>query len=71
MRLELTRPGRAVRAATIYDVRVEAGSPTAFAVSGDEVSIVSGKPVGADAAGASPAAPGPPAELVVHRFRLR
>ena len=70
LRLELNRTGRAVRAATTYDVRVEVGSPTAFAVSGDEVSIVSGAPASAADVDASPAV-GPPAELAVRRFRLR
>jgi hypothetical protein len=51
-------------------VRVEVGSPTAFAVSGDEVSIVSGVPASAADVDASPAV-GPPAELAVRRFRLR
>jgi hypothetical protein len=70
LRLELNRTGRAVRAATTYDVRVEVGSPTAFAVSGDEVSIVSGAPATAADVDTSPAV-GPPAELAVRRFRLR
>jgi hypothetical protein len=70
LRLELNRTGRAVRAATTYDIRVEVGSPAAFAVSGDEVSIVSGDPAGA-AEGDTPPAAGPPAEHVVRRYRLR
>jgi hypothetical protein len=70
VRLELNRTGRAVRAATAYDVRVEVGNPTAFAVSGDEVAIVSESASAANVQASSPAL-GPPAELVVHRFRLR
>jgi hypothetical protein len=71
LRLELTRNGRAVRAATAYEMRVEVGSPTAFAVSGDEVAIVSGESAAAAEAQASPPAVGPPTELAVRRFRLR
>jgi hypothetical protein len=69
LRLELNRTGRAVRAATTYDLRVEVGSATAFTVSGDEIAIVSGES-GAAEAHASSSASGPPAELVVRRFRL-
>ena len=71
LRLELTRNGRAVRAATTYEMRVEVGSPTAFAVSGDEVAIVSGESAAAAEAQASPPAVGSPTELAVRRFRLR
>lgn len=70
LRLELSRNGRAVRSATTYDVRVEAGSAPALTVSGDEVAIVSGA-TGAAETTAAPSALGPPAELVVRRFRLR
>ena len=72
LRIELTRNGRAVRAATVFDVRVEPDpGPPAFAVSGDELALVAG---GLDTTGgpnASPSGIGPPAELVVRRFRLR
>jgi hypothetical protein len=72
LRLELSRDGLAVRRATTYDVRVEAGdSAAAMTVSGDEVSLVAGGSHTPGEAGASPSAIGPPAELVVRRFRLR
>lgn len=72
VRLELSRNGRAVRGATAYDAYVETGSsPTAMAVSGDEVALVSGGLEIPGQAAAAPAAIGPPAELVVRRFRLR
>jgi hypothetical protein len=72
LRLELSRNGRGIRRATAYDVRVEAdGSPTALAVSGDEVFFVAGGSHTSGEADASPPAIGPPAELVVRRFRLR
>jgi hypothetical protein len=71
LRLELNRNGRAVRKITAYDVRVEAGlGAPALTVSGDEMALVTG---GLDTAGepARSSAIGPPAELVVRRFRLR
>jgi len=71
LRVELNRSGRAVRSATAYDVRVEAGlGAPALTVSGDEVALVTG---GLDTAGeaAASSAIGTPAELVVRRFRLR
>ena len=72
LRVELNRNGRAVRTATSYDVRVEAGlNAPALTVTGDEVALVTG---GLDIAGESPPSPstiGPPAELVVRRLRLR
>jgi hypothetical protein len=53
-------------------VRVAAGSsPTALAVAGDEVSLVTADAhIPGEAAASSPAL-GSPAELVVRRFRLR
>lgn len=71
-RIQLRRDGRAVRAVTVYDVRVapEAGPP-ALTVSGNELALMAG---GLDTTGeqeSSPSAIGPPAELVVRRFRLR
>jgi hypothetical protein len=69
LQLELNRTGRAVRTAATYDLRVKVGSPTAFTVSGDEIAIVSGESSPAEVH-ASSSAVGPPAELVVRRFRL-
>jgi hypothetical protein len=72
LRLELARNGRALRGATTYDVRLDAGSSAAaMAVSGDEVALVTGGPEISGEAGASSSGVGPPAELVVRRFRLR
>jgi hypothetical protein len=73
LRLELARNGRALRGATTYDVRLDAGSSaTAMAVSGDEVALVTGGPeTTSGEARASSSGVGPPAELVVRRFRLR
>lgn len=72
LRIQLARDGRAVRAVTVYDIDVapEAGPP-ALTVSGNELALVAG---GLDTTGErepSPSAIGPPAELVVRRFRLR
>jgi hypothetical protein len=69
LRLQLNRTGRAVRAATVFDVDVEAkAGPPALAVTGHELALVAGS---LDATGAPPpSAIGPPAELVVRRFRL-
>jgi hypothetical protein len=69
LRLELNRDGRAVRAATVFDVNVEASAgPPALAVTGDELALVAGS---LDGTGEPPpSAIGPPAELVVRRFRL-
>ena len=71
VRLELTANGRRVRQATPYDPRFDAAAgPIALAVSGDEVSLITGGP---DPSGpvADTAAAGTPAELTVHRLRLR
>ena len=71
VRLELTANGRRVRQATRYDTRFDAAAgPIALAVSGDEVSLITGGP---DPMGSSadPSAAGTPAELTVHRLRLR
>ena len=71
VRLELTANGRRVRRATPYDTRFDAAAgPIALAVSGDEVSLITGGP---DPSGsvAVPSAAGTPAELSVHRLRLR
>jgi hypothetical protein len=71
LRVELSRNGRAVRHATAYDVRVEGGlGAPALTVSGDEVALVTGGLETSGESGASPSI-GPPAELVVRRFRLR
>lgn len=69
LRLEFNRAGRAVRAATVFDVDVEANpGPPALAVTGNELALVAGSP---DTTGEhSPSAIGSPAELVVRRFRL-
>jgi hypothetical protein len=69
LRLQLNRTGRAVRAATVFDVTVEAkAGPPALAVTGNELALVAGS---LDPTGESPpSAIGPPAELVVRRFRL-
>ena len=71
VRLELTANGRRVRRAAPYDTRFDAAAgPIALAVSGDEVSLITGGP---DPSGsvAVPSAAGTPAELSVHRLRLR
>ncbi len=71
VRLELTANGRRVRQATPYDPRFDAAAgPIALAVSGDEVSLITGGP---DPSGpvADTSAAGTPAELTVHRLRLR
>ena len=71
VRLELTPNGRRVRQATPYEARFDAAAgPIALAVSGDEVSLITGGP---DPSGpsAAPSAAGTPAELTVHRLRLR
>ena len=71
VRLELTANSRRVRRATAYDTRFDAAAgPIALAVSGDEVSLITGGP---DPSGsvAVPSAAGTPAELSVHRLRLR
>ena len=71
VRLELTANGRRVRQATSYDTRFDAAAgPIALAVSGDDVSLITGGP---DPSGSSadPFAAGTPAELTVHRLRLR
>jgi hypothetical protein len=71
VRLELTANGRRVRRATRYDAPFDAAAgPVALAVSGDEVSLITGGP---DPTGSSvePTAAGTPAELTVHRLRLR
>ena len=72
VRLELNRNGRAVRRLTAFDTRVDAGdTPTAFAVSGDELSLVTGGLAPPQASGDAVSSLGPPAELVVRRLRLR
>ena len=71
VRLELTANGRRVRQATPYDTRFDAAAgPIALAVSGDEVSLITGGPDPSGSA-AVPSAAGTPAELSVHRLRLR
>jgi hypothetical protein len=71
VRLDLTANGRRVRKATRFDLRFEAAAgPIAFAVSGDEVSLIAGGPDPSGSA-AAPSSAGTPAELTVHRLRLR
>jgi len=71
VRLELTANRRRVRTVTRFDLRFDAtAGPVAFAVSGDEVSLITGGP---DPSGpsADSSSAGSPAELTVHRLRLR
>jgi hypothetical protein len=71
VRLELTANGRRVRRAAPYDTRFDAAAgPIALAVSGDEVSLITGGPDPSGSVAVSSAA-GTPAELSVHRLRLR
>jgi hypothetical protein len=71
VRLELTANGRRVRRATSFDTRFAAAAgPIALAVHGDEVSLITGGPDPSGTAADSSAA-GTPAELTVHRLRLR
>jgi hypothetical protein len=71
VRLELTANGRRVRQATAHESRFDAAAgPIALAVSGDEVSLITGGPDPSGSA-AAPSAAGTPAELTVHRLRLR
>ena len=72
LRVQLNRSGSAVRGATAYDIRIDAGAGTpALTVVGDEVALVTGGLDATGETGTSPAAVGPPAELEVRRFRLR
>jgi hypothetical protein len=67
----LTANGRRVRQATAHESRFDAAAgPIALAVSGDEVSLITGGPDPSGSA-AAPSAAGTPAELTVHRLRLR
>ena len=71
VQLELTANRRRVRTVTRFDLRFDAtAGPVAFAVSGDEVSLITGGP---DPSGpsADSSSAGSPAELTVHRLRLR
>jgi len=71
VRLQLTPNGRRIRQVTRYDTHFGAAAGTlALAVSGDEISVMTGGP---DASGSAKnvSAAGPPAELIVHRLRLR
>jgi hypothetical protein len=71
VRLELTANRRRVRNVTRFDMRFDAtAGPVAFAVSGDEVSLITGGRDPSDLSADSSSA-GTPAELTVHRLRLR
>jgi hypothetical protein len=71
VRLDLAANGRRVRTVTRFDMRFEAtAGPIAFAVSGDEVSLITGGPDPSGSA-APPSSAGTPAALTVHRIRLR
>ncbi|MGE0464632.1 MAG: hypothetical protein AB7Q16_24970 [Vicinamibacterales bacterium] len=72
VRLELTSRRRSVRAATTFDRPIEAAAgPVFLAVSGDDLSFVTtgAHPSSPTPAGATPARE--PADIVVHRLRLR
>jgi hypothetical protein len=72
VRLQLNATGRAVRGVTALDPPGEAADgPAAFAVSGDEVLLVTAAPGPPPVEFIAGATAGPPAELVVRRFRFR